>query len=94
VAFTGIYISIDSLNRKTPWLLRIPSTPFGSRGKGSARGLATGVSVDLSVTSANPWALIESTSAGTISCVKCQLLFLWRVLAEDIPAGASNISGP
>lgn len=62
-----VYMSMESLNRKIPWLLYTPSTPFGGLGKGFVRGLASGESDDLSVTNARPWDLIASTSAGNIS---------------------------
>ena len=62
------YMSMLSLNLKTPFALRTPSMPSGSLGKGSLRSpLSTLGSADLSVTSTSPCALIASISAGIIS---------------------------
>lgn len=63
-------MSIDSVNRNTPWLFSTPSTPSGSRGNGSTKGLRAGGALEpeTSVTSARPWLLIESMRAGTMSC--------------------------
>jgi hypothetical protein len=52
--YNPIYMSIESLKRRMPWLFKTPSTPLGGRGKGSVIGLALGESDDLSVTNASP----------------------------------------
>ena len=49
-----VYMSIESVNRKVPWLFKTPSIPFGARANGSVEGLASGESEDLSITSASP----------------------------------------
>ena len=61
------YMSMLSLNRKTPFALKTPSMPSGNLGKGSLKIPLLGCdSADLSVTRTSPCALMASIRAGTI----------------------------
>ena len=70
------YMSMLSLNRKTPFAFNTPSMPSASLGKGSLCSPCFGSgSADLSVTRTRPCVLIASISAGTISCKLSVLRF-------------------
>lgn len=74
------YMSMLSLNLKNPFPLRTPSIPSGSLGKGSTKILvAASGSELLSVTRTSPCALIDSTSAGIMSCTADQYLFCFGI---------------
>ena len=84
------YMSILSLNRRTPFAFKTPSMPSGSLGKGSLICVTfIRLSPDLSVTSTSPCALIASISAGTISYYRS---IFFRLKVWDVTYQKSGVT--